>query len=91
FKQVGDVAVQYDPVQAVLPWAGIRFVLQIAVKDYKKFGVVVKGLAWMAELICRHAVLEDLYLRQTSKAAEELHRTLVTLYAAVLIYLSKAK
>jgi hypothetical protein len=52
---------------------------------------VVEGLAWMAELICRHAVLEDLYLRQASKAADELQRALITLYAAVLIYVSKAK
>lgn len=29
FKQVGDAAVQYDPVHAALPWAGIRFVLQV--------------------------------------------------------------
>jgi hypothetical protein len=64
---------------------------QIAVNDYKQFGGVVEGLAWMSELICRHAVLEDLYLRQTSKAAEELQRALVTLYAAILIYLARAK
>jgi hypothetical protein len=29
FKQVGDIAVQYDPAHAALPWAGIRFVLQV--------------------------------------------------------------
>lgn len=29
FKQVGDMAVQYDPVHAALPWAGIRFLLQV--------------------------------------------------------------
>lgn len=29
FKQVGDVAVQYDPMHAALPWAGIRFILQV--------------------------------------------------------------
>jgi hypothetical protein len=29
FKQVGDVAVQYDPAHAALPWAGVRFVLQV--------------------------------------------------------------
>lgn len=29
FKQVGDVVVQYDPMHAALPWAGIRFVLQV--------------------------------------------------------------
>lgn len=29
FKQIGDTVVQYDPVHAALPWAGIRFVLQV--------------------------------------------------------------
>lgn len=29
FKQIGDVAVQYDPAHASLPWAGIRFILQV--------------------------------------------------------------
>jgi hypothetical protein len=30
FKQVGDTAVQYDPVHAALPWAGVRFLLQVS-------------------------------------------------------------
>jgi hypothetical protein len=29
FKEAGDVAVSFDPVHAALPWAGIRFVLQV--------------------------------------------------------------
>jgi hypothetical protein len=29
FKEVGDTAIQYDPVHAALPWAGIRFFLQV--------------------------------------------------------------
>jgi len=28
FKELGDVAVQYDPVHAALPWAVVRFLLQ---------------------------------------------------------------
>jgi hypothetical protein len=28
FKEIGDIAVQYDPGHAALPWAGIRLVLQ---------------------------------------------------------------
>ncbi|OCK86125.1 hypothetical protein K432DRAFT_341989, partial [Lepidopterella palustris CBS 459.81] len=91
FKQVGDVAIQYDPVHAALPWAGIRFVLQIAVNDSNKFAAVVEGIEWIAELICRHAVIEHLYSQSTSEAAGELERALVKLYAAILIYLSKAK
>lgn len=45
----------------------------------------------MAELICRYAVFEDLYLRSTSLATDELKRALVQLYAAIMIYLSKAR
>lgn len=29
FKQVGDIAVQCDTAHAALPWAGIRFLLQV--------------------------------------------------------------
>ena len=29
FREIGDVAVQYDPVHAALPWAGVRFLLQV--------------------------------------------------------------
>ena len=31
FKEIGDVAVQYDPGHASLPWAGVRFFLQVCV------------------------------------------------------------
>jgi hypothetical protein len=30
FKEVGDVAVNFDPVHASLPWAGVRFLLQVS-------------------------------------------------------------
>jgi hypothetical protein len=29
FKEVGDTAVQYDPGHAALPWAAVRFFLQV--------------------------------------------------------------
>ena len=29
FKQIGDQAMQYDPGHAALPWAGVRFLLQV--------------------------------------------------------------
>ena len=34
FKEIGDVAVQYDPVHAALPWAGVRFLLQVCARCY---------------------------------------------------------
>lgn len=33
FREVGDVAVQYDPSHAALPWAGVRLVLQVSVES----------------------------------------------------------
>jgi len=30
FKAVGDVVAQYDPVHTALPWAGVRFLLQVS-------------------------------------------------------------
>jgi len=29
FKDIGDIAVQYDPAHAALPWAGVRFILTV--------------------------------------------------------------
>src|SRR5436190_16466334 len=29
FKQIGDAAVQHDPVHAALPWAAVRFLLEV--------------------------------------------------------------
>ena len=32
FKEVGDIAIQQDPSHAALPWAGIRFLLQVSLQ-----------------------------------------------------------
>jgi len=29
FKEIGDIAVNFDPIHASLPWAGVRFLLQV--------------------------------------------------------------
>jgi hypothetical protein len=65
--------------------------LQITVNDSNKLETVIEGLACIAELICRHAVTEALYLQGTSKAFEELKTAVVKLYTCVLRYLSRAK
>jgi hypothetical protein len=32
FKDIGDIAMQYDPVHAALPWAAVRFLLQVGIE-----------------------------------------------------------
>ncbi|KAH6665987.1 hypothetical protein B0J14DRAFT_678599 [Halenospora varia] len=91
FKQVGDAAVQYDPVYAALPWAGVRFLLQIAVNDSDKFAFVVESAASIGEIICRYAVFEDVYLHSPSPTTNKFRRALVKFYAAIMVYLLKVK
>ena len=34
FRAIGDIAMQYDPVHAALPWAGVRFILTVCSPNY---------------------------------------------------------
>lgn len=63
---------------------------QIAVNDSNIRTAVVEGLALVAEIICRCAVVENLYLPQQSDAGVELKRALVQLYASILMFLSES-
>ncbi|RDW56499.1 hypothetical protein BP5796_13140 [Coleophoma crateriformis] len=91
FKQIGDIVVQYDPGHAALPWAGVRFLLQVAINDSRKFAFLVDGASSIAEIVCRCTLLEKFYLQSTSVAIDELENSLVELYACIILYLSKAK
>ena len=91
FKQIGDTVMQYDPGHAALPWAGVRFILQVAVGDIVKFDFVVDGTESIARMLGRYAIFEDIYLRHTSKASNELKNALIRLYSTILLYQSKAK
>lgn len=33
FREIGDIVVQYDPYHAALPWAGVRFLIQVCTAD----------------------------------------------------------
>ncbi|KAJ4304648.1 hypothetical protein N0V90_000174 [Kalmusia sp. IMI 367209] len=94
FKEVGDIAVQYDTTAASLPWAAVRLVLQVSVSDVEIFSSVGEGIELVAQLITRCAVHEAVYL---GSATEEiganqslLRRELELLYSAILSYLAKA-
>jgi hypothetical protein len=90
FIQIGDVAVQYDPVHSSLPWAGVRFLLQVAVNDAQTMGAMTEGLEAVTNLIVRCKVLEMLYLGKASAIEGELSKAIVKLYTAILVFLSKA-
>jgi N-terminal domain of NWD NACHT-NTPase len=91
FKQIGDNAMQFDPYHAALPWAGIRFVLQVAVNDLEKFGFIVDGVATLTYLIDYYYIFESLYLEKPGLASKDLQQALVHVYAMILEYLCNAK
>ncbi|KAJ9660858.1 hypothetical protein H2201_006750 [Coniosporium apollinis] len=91
FVAVGDVAIQYDPAHAALPWAGVRFLLRMAVSEEHVFGGIIESLETVSRLITQYAMFEDLYVSRPSGTRVEVEATLVALYAEILTYLAKAK
>ncbi|OCK81309.1 hypothetical protein K432DRAFT_295813, partial [Lepidopterella palustris CBS 459.81] len=93
FIAVGDTIMQYDPGHAALPWAAIRFCLQVTVNDVQIYGTFLQSVEQNANLLARCSIMERLYLyRQTrseSEVTERFRQALVTLYAAILTNLAK--
>ncbi|KAL8925651.1 MAG: hypothetical protein Q9208_003334 [Pyrenodesmia sp. 3 TL-2023] len=91
FKAIGDVAVQYDQAHAALPWAGVRFLLKVAVNDTNVSVSTMLGLETVSHLITRYAILENVHTRRNTAASTQLEPFLTDLYSEILMFLAKAK
>lgn len=91
FKEVGDAAVQYDPGHAALPWAAIRFFLQVAVNDVQIFGNLADGLEVVSKTVAHYAAIEENYLRQPSSVDTKLQDLITATYASILRFLSRCR
>jgi hypothetical protein len=91
YKAVGDVASQYDPVNASLPWAAFRFLLNVACGDVQAFGLMVTVLETVARIMARSKIVEEVYIRGRSPTdlAQPLEEALVLLFADTLVVLTK--
>ncbi|KAK2811930.1 hypothetical protein FQN50_001637 [Emmonsiellopsis sp. PD_5] len=91
FKTVVDVAVNAQPMFAGLPWAGIKFLVQVAVSEQQQMGCLLLGLNKISYLIARCRVYEELYLSINHNAAvQNFEYALVDLYTLILRFLAKA-
>ncbi|KAF8537917.1 hypothetical protein BDD12DRAFT_911128 [Trichophaea hybrida] len=99
FKEVGDIIVQYDPSHAALPWAGVRFLLQMAVAERDQMEVLLVGVERVTNIVSRCRIYEVLFLdgNQSDETEdsikpvfENLKAALIRLYTAVLKFLAKA-
>ncbi|KAH0159261.1 hypothetical protein KCU67_g7197, partial [Aureobasidium melanogenum] len=91
YMAVVDAAVQYDPVHSALPWAGIRFFLQLSINDSNTFDAIIEGLEILSRVVARYSIFEVLYLGSTTPAQVQLKDDLIRLYATVHSYLCKAR
>ena len=90
-KEIGDVAIQYDPGHAALPWAAIRFLLQASVSSVETFGHMLEGVELSSKIIATYAEVERTCLQGVSKLKAQLADALVKMYAGVLSFLSRAR
>lgn len=91
FKAVGDVATQYDAAHASLPWAAVRFFLQLSLNDVQTFGAMAEGLELVSSQITRCTLYEKLYLSKAAAATSVLELALLRLYTTILVYLAGAR
>ncbi|PYH69855.1 uncharacterized protein BO88DRAFT_487329 [Aspergillus vadensis CBS 113365] len=94
FASVVNIVISYDPVHAALPWAGVRFVLQLFLNGIETFGAIVEGLETSVRVIARGGILEGSYYQKNSalsEARQALQDETVKCYTAVLKFLSLAR
>ncbi|KAF3287343.1 hypothetical protein TWF970_007069 [Orbilia oligospora] len=91
FKEVGDIAVQYDPVHAALPWAGVRFMLQMAISNSEARDAILIGTEQVIWMIGRYAAYEKMYLGFNLEFEESLKKSLVKFYGTIIQFLIKSK
>ena len=98
FKEIGDVVANVDPLHAGLPWAGMRFVLQLIVAEKDQNAALLLSLDKISYLISRCKVYEGLYLSrivekdiEKKDAASGVMRTaLLSMYQQILAFLGSA-
>lgn len=92
FIEVGDVAVNYDPGHAALPWAAVRLLLQVMVNSTTRAAKYIEGLEQVAFYIYDSTIRENLYVvTEPSEDSNDLKNHLLALYTAILRFLLAAR
>ncbi|QLI65362.1 uncharacterized protein G6M90_00g001560 [Metarhizium brunneum] len=90
FISIGDIIVQYDPVHAALPWAAVRFVLQVAVDDPETFDLVLFYIERLVYYITISSIFDVQYLQPKHHLLDvypQLFEAIETLQTNVLKFL----
>ncbi|KAI0852291.1 putative ankyrin repeat-containing protein [Daldinia vernicosa] len=91
FLMFGDIAIQYDPVSAALPWAAVRLIMKATVNDVEAFGYVLQSIESVTNVIASCSIIERHFLQpehSRMNVFEQLSKSVVSLYISILKYLS---
>jgi hypothetical protein len=87
FKAAGDIAVQFNSGAASLPWAAVRFLLEVAVKDKQYLEATIEGIEIATQTIARYAAVENLYMDSDFQLHTQIRSKILGLYVHVLSFL----
>ncbi|KAJ5357020.1 hypothetical protein N7517_011629 [Penicillium concentricum] len=92
-KKAGDIAVQFAPPQAGIPWAVIKSVMQIPVIEGEQMAALLATTEKIVRVISRGQVYESVYLRNrpaTDSISKNLQSALTTIYTTSLDLLAES-
>ncbi|KAB8416361.1 hypothetical protein FH972_024880 [Carpinus fangiana] len=89
-KEIGDVIIQFDPVHAALPWAGVRLILELAASDFTHFEAVIEATETISRTVSRYALVEPMYLGHGYSSENEIRTSIVQLYGSILRLVAQA-
>lgn len=86
FKDIGDVATQYDPVHAALPWAATRLILQIVIAYKKHTDEAMAIIEKTSRIIHQCTIYEEICVHEggSTKISDQIRDLLTVLYVLVL-------
>lgn len=91
FVEVGDMAMQYDPGHAALPWAGVRLLPKLSTQDARQHLDVLEGIEQVSRIITYYYVVERIYLQEKNEITVKLKASIVEFYATVLSFLVRVR
>ncbi|KAI1821320.1 hypothetical protein F4861DRAFT_477153 [Xylaria intraflava] len=92
FEKVGDVAAGFEPLHASLPWAGVKFLIEIVTHDFETCAKMADGLEIVSRVIVQVGEVEYIMAgagRTQLKA--QLSQLIVDIYVKVLRFLATAR
>ncbi|KAJ5767256.1 uncharacterized protein N7511_004872 [Penicillium nucicola] len=94
-EKAGDIAIQFAPPQAALPWSAIKSLMQVPVIEGEQMAALLATTEKIVSVISRGQVYESVYLKNTAASSTDnlskhLESSLTKIYKTSLDLLSES-